>query len=153
MYVESRVRKIAERAMKKYNLDCDIDDIIQDVYLSKLEGKRQFKLGTDDIRKYQAFEPYEAQLDNRHYNIDEDRLCVVFDIQSSMQHYRPKSEKRRIIIHKRINEELALEEIAKEFGVSRNRIRQIELRELRILAKHLCWNGINRQYYLEVYGE
>lgn len=153
MYVESRVRKIAERAMKKYNLDCDIDDIIQDVYLSKLEGKRQFKLGTDDIRKYQAFEHYDEQSDHRHYNIDEDRLCVVFDIQNSMQHYRPKSEKRRIIIHKRINEELALEEIAKEFNVTKESIRQVEASELRKIRSHLRWTGINRDYYLEVYGE
>lgn len=153
MYVESRVRKIAERAMKKYNLDCDIDDIIQDVYLSKLEGKGQFRLGTDDIRKYQAFEKYDEQLDNRYCSLDEDRLCVVLDVQSAMQSYKPKSERRIKIINRRIYNEETLEEIGKDFGVSRDRIRQIELRELRILAKHLCWNGINRQYYVEVYGE
>lgn len=151
MYSDAMVRKIAERAMRKYHLDCDIDDLIQDVYLSKLEGKKAFKLTKDEIRKYQAFEPYDEQLDNRHYIIDEDRLCVVFDVQNTIKKYKPKTETRAKILHKRINEEMTLEEVGKEYGVNRERIRQIEVRELRILAKHLCWNGINRQYYVEVY--
>lgn len=147
------VRKIAEHAMKKYNLDCDIDDIIQDVYLSKLEGKKAFKLTENEIRKYQAFEPYDEQLDNRHYSINEDRLCVILDIQNSMANYKPKTEKRRVVIHKRINEESTLEKLAKEFGVTKECISQIEASELRKIRSHLRWTGIDRDYYLEVYGE
>lgn len=152
MYVESRVRKIAERAMKKYNLDCDIDDIIQDVYLSKLEGKRQFKLGTDDIRKYQTFEPYDEQLDNRHYSIDEDRLCVIFDIQNSMANYKSKSERRSKVLSRRLNEE-SLSTIAKDYGVTQERIRQLERLELRAVTNHIIRHGIDWDYYMEVYGE
>lgn len=153
MYVESRVRKIAEHAMKKYNLYCDIDDLIQDIYLSKLEGKGQFRLTKDEIRKYQAFEKYDEQLDNRYCSLDEDRLCVVLDVQSAMQSYKPKSERRIKIMNRRIYNEETLEEIGKDFGVSRDRIRQIELIELRKIGSHLRWTGINRDYYLEVYGE
>ena len=151
MYSDVMVRKIAERAMRKYHLDCDIDDLIQDVYLSKLEGKKAFRLTKDEIRKYQAFEPYDEQLDNRRYNVDEDRLCVVLDVQNTMQSYRSSSERRVEVLHRRINNEETLEEIAKDFGVCRDRIRQLEAKELRNVGAHFVRNGINRGYYVEDY--
>lgn len=151
MYSDAMVRKIAERAMKKYHLDCDIDDLIQDVYLSKLEGKKEFKLTQADIRKYQAFEEYDEQLDCRHYSLNEDRLCVVLDVQNTIKKYKPKTETRAKVLHKRINEEMTLIEVGKEFGVTRERIRQLEIIELRRVGAHFVRNGITRQYYMEVH--
>lgn len=68
-----------------------------------------------------------------------------------MQSYRSSSKRRVEVLHRRINNEETLEEIAKDFGVCRDRIRQLEAKELRMIGAHFVRNGINRGYYMEDY--